>query len=63
MRFICGADFMAPLVIVKDWKWYIENGEEIEAWADKCTPGWYLKGMILQFKSEEDRLAFLLRWE
>ena len=63
MKFICGAEFMTPIVIVKDWKYYIEHGEEIEAWADKCTPGWKLTGMILEFKSEEDRLAFLLRWD
>lgn len=46
-----------------DYKYYIEHGEEIEAWADKCVPGWKLTGMILEFKSEEDRLAFLLRWD
>lgn len=63
MRFICGSEFMKPLVIVKDWKYYIEHGEEIEEWANQCTPGWKLTGMIVEFKSEEDRMAFLLRWD
>lgn len=54
---------MKPYVIVVDWKYYVEHGEAIEAWADKCVPGWKLTGMILEFKSEKDRLAFLLRWD
>ncbi len=54
---------MKPFVIVQDYKYYLANEQEINKWADRCTPGWNLKGMILEFKSEEDRLAFLLRWE
>ena len=63
MRFRCLPDQMKPYVIVVDWKYYIEYSEEIESWADKCTPGWKLTGMILEFSSEQDRLAFLLRWD
>ena len=36
---------------------------EITEWADRCTPGWTLTGMILMFKSDQDRLAFILRWD
>ena len=63
MKFRASPQHMKPMLIVVDWKYYIEHGGEIEAWADKCTPGWQLTGMILEFKSEEDRLAFLLRWD
>ncbi len=63
MRFRCTPEQMKPFVIVVDWKYYIAHGEEIEEWCDKCVPGWQLTGMILEFKNEEDRLAFLLRWD
>lgn len=63
MKFICSPDFMTPFLIVKDYKYYIENEKDINEWADKCVPGWQLTGMILNFKSEQDRLAFMLRWE
>ncbi len=54
---------MKPFVVVQDYKYYLANEQEINEWADKCTPGWTLTGMILQFKTEQDRLAFLLRWD
>lgn len=63
MKFRASPDHMKPMLIVVDWKYYIEFGEEIEDWANRCTPGWQLTGMILEFKNEEDRLAFLLRWD
>jgi hypothetical protein len=54
---------MKPFVIVVDYKYYIENEQDINQWCDQCIPGWKLTGMIVEFKSEEDRLAFLLRWD
>ena len=54
---------MKPYVVVVDYKYYIDNEQDINEWCDKCVPGWKLTGMIVEFKSEEDRLAFLLRWE
>jgi hypothetical protein len=53
---------MKPFVIVVDYKFYVETEQEINDWANKCTPGWVLTGMVLEFKNEQDRLAFLLRW-
>jgi hypothetical protein len=53
---------MKPFVIVVDYKFYIDTEQEITAWANQCTPGWALTGMVLEFKNEQDRLAFLLRW-
>ncbi len=54
---------MKPFVIVVDYKYYLDNEQDINEWCDKCTPGWKLTGMIVEFNSEEDRLAFLLRWD
>jgi hypothetical protein len=53
---------MKPFVIVADYKFYLDNEKEIAEWACQCTPGWALTGMVLEFKNEQDRLAFILRW-
>ncbi len=63
MRFRCTPNQMKPFVIVVDYKYYLDNEQDINEWCDKCTPGWKLTGMIVEFNSEEDRLAFLLRWD
>ena len=63
MKFRCTPEQMKPFVIVVDYKYYLDNEKDINEWCDKCVPGWQLTGMILEFKSEEDRLAFLLRWD
>lgn len=63
MRFRCTPEQMKPYLIIVDYNYYIDNSDEIMEWCDKFVPGWTLTGMILAFKSEQDRLAFLLRWE
>ena len=63
MRFRCLPEQMQPYLVILDYNYYLINEEEIIEWASKCTPGWKLTGMILEFKNEEDRLAFLLRWD
>ena len=55
--------YMGPMLIIHDWKYYIKNEQDINAWLNKCTPGWYLEGMVLTFDSDRDRVMFLLRWE
>ena len=62
MKFQVSPQHMKPFVIVVDYKFYIENEQEINEWSNQCTPGWTLTGMVLEFKSEQDRLAFILRW-
>jgi hypothetical protein len=63
MRFrVYSNNYMKPFVIVNDYKFYIANEQEIKDWASQCTPGWAITGMVLEFKNEQDRLAFLLRW-
>ncbi len=63
MRFVCSSDFMKPFLIVRDYNYYLDNEHDINEWCDKYVPGWKLTGMIVEFKSEKDRFAFLLRWE
>jgi hypothetical protein len=53
---------MKPFVIVVDYNYYLDNENEIEQWCNQCTPGWAVTGMVLEFKNEQDRLAFLLKW-
>jgi hypothetical protein len=53
---------MKPFVIVVDYNFYLGNEQEITDWANKCTPGWALTGMVLEFKNEQDRMAFMLVW-
>jgi len=62
MKFQVSPQHMKPFVIVIDYKFYVGNEQEITAWANQCTPGWVLTGMVLEFKNEQDRLAFILRW-
>lgn len=63
MKFRTSPQHMKPFVIIVDYKYYLNNEEDIVEWCDKCVPGWEQAGMVLEFKSEEDRLAFLLRWD
>lgn len=63
MKFRTSPQHMKPMIVVVDYKYYLANEKDITEWCDKCVPGWNLMGMILEFKSEEDRLAFLLRWD
>ena len=62
MRFRCSPQHMKPFVIIVDYKFYLENEKEITDWANRCTPGWVITGMVLEFKNEQDRMAFMLVW-
>lgn len=53
---------MKPFVIIVDYKFYLDNEREITDWANRCTPGWVITGMVLEFKNEQDRIAFMLVW-
>ena len=63
MKFRVSPQHMKPFLIVFDYKFYLENEKDITNWANQSTPGWALTGMVLEFKNEQDRLAFLLRWD
>lgn len=62
MRFSYSPQHTKPFIIVADYNFYIENEQEIIDWANQCTPGWEITGLVLEFKTEQDRMAFLLRW-
>jgi hypothetical protein len=49
-------------VIIFDYKFYDYNEKEVVDWLNAFTPGWCRIGLVLTFKTEQDRLLFLLRW-
>lgn len=49
-------------LIVVDYMFYTENQHHIEKWLNECPSGWTIEGSILFFKTDYDRLLFLLRW-
>lgn len=49
-------------VIIFDYKFYHYNEKEIVDWLNSYTLGWCRMGMVLTFKTEQDRLLFILRW-
>jgi hypothetical protein len=59
------AEFNKMLIglLISDFKWWIENQEEIIKWSNSTMGStWEKQGMIVYFDNEEDRLQFLLRW-
>lgn len=62
MRFRCSPQHMKPFVIIADYNFYLDNEKEITDWANQCTPGWAITGMVLEFRNEQDRMAFMLVW-
>jgi hypothetical protein len=51
--------------VICDPAWWVDNEEEIHAWMDEHIAGGSScqLGMTIQFKSDQDQLLFLLRWE
>ena len=52
----------SEFLLIVEFRYYISYQQDIEEWANTCTPGWELQGCVLRFKSDSDRLLFLLRW-
>lgn len=52
-------------LVICDPAWWVENEEEIYVWMDEYIEGGSTCqiGMTIQFKSDQDQLLFLLRWE
>ena len=51
------------LVIITDPKFWVYNETELKNWLDECCEDWEMEGMVLSFKSAEEKLSFLLRWQ
>lgn len=50
------------LIMIVDPEWYIDNEKEIFSWAEQSGINLNKNGMILEFKSPEDKMMFMLRW-
>lgn len=53
----------APLLLIADPSYWATNEGEIVDWFESSNIKYYLKGMVLEFESNEDRMMFLLRWQ
>lgn len=49
-------------LIVANSSWFVTNRVEIEHWCKEAGNSGFLQGMILRFKTDEDRLSFIMRW-
>lgn len=62
---IIDGKFSEPLhgLLIVDFSWWYVNDHEIIRWCDECLDKEYnRKGVVLTFKTIEDRLQFILRW-
>jgi hypothetical protein len=46
-----------PCLIITDWRYYLDNRQEIKESANFTE-----EGLELHFDNDKDRLAFYLRW-
>lgn len=53
-----------PMLFVADYKWWVENQEEIESWMDQNLRlgREHLQGMVITFDTNDDRALFMLRF-
>ena len=49
-------------MLVCDYRWWNDYEREIQTWAKECLDGFSTEGMVVKFKSEEERNFFLMRW-
>jgi len=50
------------LLLVTDPNWYMENEDDIKSWAAASGIEVALNGMVLEFKTKEEKMMFMLRW-
>ncbi len=58
-KFIC---FGSTQVVISDYSFYNRHAEEIEEWCSDTCANFRREGLVLFFKTNEDRTLFLLRW-
>jgi hypothetical protein len=51
------------LLVIADYKYYIDNEAAMVDWCEQCSVYYKRTGMVLEFNSQEDRMMFLLRWQ
>lgn len=50
------------LLLVTDANWYLDNEEEMKTWSEETGVEFALNGMVLEFKTQEEKMMFMLRW-
>jgi hypothetical protein len=52
-----------PMLLISDYRFWIDNEEDIFDWCTESRVQCTLTGMILEFESQEDKMMFMLRWQ
>ncbi len=52
----------SPMLLIADPAYWVENESDIIDWFTTSNVKYYMKGMILEFESDADKMMFLLRW-
>lgn len=51
-----------PMLLISDFRYWLDNEEEIFDWCTESRIQCTLTGMIIEFESQEDKMMFVLRW-
>ncbi len=51
------------ILICADYVFAHDHAPEMREWLRDNTPGAVWTGMVIEFKTEQDMVLFLLRWE
>jgi hypothetical protein len=54
--------FSKPMLLISDYRFWIDNEEQIFDWCTESRIQCILTGMILEFESQEEKMMFMLRW-
>jgi hypothetical protein len=54
--------FSNPMLLISDYRFWIDNEEQIFDWCTESRIQCTLTGMILEFNSKEEQMMFMLRW-
>ena len=49
-------------MIIADYVWWNKNEYDILRWSKECLELIDVEGMMIKFKTEEDRNLFIMRW-
>ena len=52
----------SPMLLIADPAFWVANEADIIDWFTSSNVKYYMKGMVLEFESNEDKMMFLLRW-
>jgi len=49
-------------MIIADYVWWNKNEYDILCWSKECLELINVEGMMIKFKTDEDRNLFIMRW-